>query len=68
MVKLKVGNDLNNMKSMEKKNQIRCHDNRIQQHTKILSTQNIPGISLRELRSIYARNYQLYASSIIHTF
>ena len=61
MVKLKVGNDLNYMKSMEKNViQIRYHGNRIQQHTKILSTKNIPGIILRGLRSIYARNNQLY--------
>ena len=69
MVKLKVGNDLNNMKSMGKNLiQIRCHGNRIQQHTKILSTKNIPGLILRDLRSIYARNNQLYTLNIIHAF
>ena len=65
MVKLKVGHALNNMKSMEKELiQIRCHGNGIQQHAEILSTKNIPGIIVRDPRSIYARNNQLYTSNI----
>ena len=45
MVKLKVGNDLNNMKSMDK-------------HLfKYIINKNIPGIILRDLWSIYAIVY-----------
>ena len=61
MVKLKVGLDLNNMKSVAMVTEF----NSIQ---KYYQQKNIRGIILRDLRSIYARNNQLYISNIIHTF
>ena len=66
MVKLKVGHDLKSMEKIQFNSiAVVTEFNSIQ---KYYQQQQKPGIILRELRSIYARNNQLYTSNIIHTF